>query len=460
MPPDLPAHTESGARDVLLLRAVEDGGAFPAWSTDDAAWATRLAREGRGGNFLADRAAHALQRLLPRAPELVRLRRASTWHAAWAAAALAIGLLLGLAIDHVGAAQRIDLLAPPVWALVAWNLALGGMALVAVLLRHLRRATPRERLLARWWRQRWADASPGGPTQRYALDWARATGPLMGARAALVMHLAAAGLGLGVAGGLYLRGLVLDYRAGWQSTFLQPATVQALLDTALAPASWASGVPVPPVAALRESPSGPSGGAVSPPGSAAPWLHLYAVTLLLLVIAPRGLLAGWAAWRARRAARCIPLPLHEPYFLRLLAERGGQPLTLRLQPVGCTVPAARAPALRDDLARAWGGPVQIELLEPTNVEAPMASMPAGDHVTRLALFDLAATPEDDVHGRWLDACAAVQPLAGLVLDGHAYAARFAAMPERLAQRRRLWQDFAARRSLRCEFVGLDTSAGR
>ena len=459
MPPDLPALTESGARDVLLLRAVEDGGPFPAWSADDAAWATRLARESGGANFLAERAGHALQRLLPRAPELVRLRRASTWQGSWAAGACAIGLLLGFVIDHVGAAQRIDLLAPPVWALVAWNLALGVGALMAVLLRHLRRAAPRERLLARRWRQRWADASPGGPTQRYALDWARATGPLMAARAALVVHLVATGLGLGVAGGLYLRGLVLDYRAGWQSTFLQPATVQAVLDTALAPASWASGVAVPPVAALRESPSGLRGGVAAPPGSAAPWLHLYAVTLLLAVIAPRGLLAGWAALRAQRAARRIALPLHEPYFQRLLAERGGQPFVLRVQPVGCTVPAARAPALRDDLARAWGGPVQVELLEPVDAEAPIPPMPVGDHATRLALFDLAATPEDEVHGRWLDACAAVQPLAGLVLDGQAYAARFAAMPERLAQRRRLWQDFAARRSLRCEFVGLDIPAG-
>lgn len=460
MPPELPAHTESGARDVLLLRAVEDGGTSPAWSLDDAAWATRLAREGGGGQFLAERAGHALQRLLPRVPELSRLRRVSTWQGSWVAAAGAFGLLLGLVIDHVGAAQRIDLLAPPVWALVAWNLALGVVALVAVLMRQVRRAPPRERLLARWWRQRWADAAPDGPTRRYALDWASATGPLMAARAALVMHLAAAGLGLGVAGGLYLRGLVLDYRAGWQSTFLQPATVQAVLDTALAPASWASGVPVPPVAALRESPSGPRDGASAPPGSAAPWLHLYAVTLLLAVIAPRGLLAGWAALRARLAARRIALPLHEPYFQRLLAERGGQPLMLQLQPVGCTVPAARTAALRDDLARAWGGPVQVELLEPVNAEAPVPPMAAGVHVTRLALFDLAATPEEEVHGRWLEACAALQPIAGLVLDGQAYAARFAAMPERLAQRRRLWQDFAARHSLRCEFVGLDTPAGR
>ena len=73
--------------------------------------------------------------------------------------------------------------------------------------------------------------------------------PLATARIALCLHAAAATLALGLMGGMYLRGLVLDYRAGWQSTFLQADTVQAVLSTALAPAT------APPASPCRTLPA-------------------------------------------------------------------------------------------------------------------------------------------------------------------------------------------------------------
>ena len=58
------------------------------------------------------------------------------------------------------------------------------------------------------------------------------------------------------------------------------------------------------------------------PGSAgenaAPWIHLYAATILLLVILPRLVLAGAASYRVRRFAQHFPIPLDHGYFLRLL----------------------------------------------------------------------------------------------------------------------------------------------
>ena len=53
--------------------------------------------------------------------------------------------------------------------------------------------------------------------------------------------------------------------------------------------------------ALRLAATAPAG------ASAAPWIHLYALQLLLLVVLPRWLLALWAGWRARwlqRSCRC------------------------------------------------------------------------------------------------------------------------------------------------------------
>ena len=146
-------------------------------------------------------------------------------------------------------------------------------------------------------------------------------------RAAL--HLAAAALGLGLVAGLYLRGLVLDYRVGWESTFLDAATVQPLLATLLAPASALSGIAVPDVAGVQALRLPQAEGTDA---SAAPWIHLYALQLALCVLLPRLVLALWAGGRALALKRALPLPLHEPYFQRLLRQQQGAGLRARLWP--------------------------------------------------------------------------------------------------------------------------------
>ena len=121
----------------------------------------------------------------------------------------------------------------------------------------------RRRLAALWAPRRTA----AGALHTHALDWARLSAPLNSARAALLLHVAAAALALGVVAGLYLRGLVLDYRAGWQSTFLTPAQVHAVLDLGLAPARALTGLSLPDVdalAALRVSAASQAQGAAAP----------------------------------------------------------------------------------------------------------------------------------------------------------------------------------------------------
>ena len=119
--------TEDDARRVLLLRAYENPPGPAPWSEDDRAWATRqaVAAAGEGARpdaFVATRAALALPRLLPRAPEAARWLERRGWHPALVPLALLLGLLAGLAVDQLGPPQRVNLLAPAVWAVVLWNL--------------------------------------------------------------------------------------------------------------------------------------------------------------------------------------------------------------------------------------------------------------------------------------------------------------------------------------------------
>lgn len=453
---------EAAARRVLLVRAFESRGDGPQWTAEDRAWATRLAGETappeRAGpaRWLDERAGHALQRLAPRDAGVARELARRGWRTAWLVGAVALGLGVGVACDAVGARQRIDLLAPPVAAVLAWN-ALVYLMLVLPLppLRRARGA------VARWLgarlggdpraaagAERSAAAVP--PLADFHATWARAATPLLAARAAVLLHAAAAALAAGLIAGLYARGLVLDYRAAWQSTFVDAAQVRAVLATLLAPASALTGIAVPDTAALEALRVGPgaAGSAMATPAhaTAAPWIHLYAVTLALAVVLPRTLLAAHAAWLGWRRARRLQLPMADPYFQRLLRGRRTQAAVVQVLPHGAAPTPHALTCLQQVLGPLFGGGFKLLAAGATAYgaeESASAAPPAGTTL-RLVLVDLAATPEDDTHGAFVSALRAAAPAVPLLVlaDESAYAARFATLPGRVEERRAAWRRWA------------------
>lgn len=422
--------TEAEARRVVLVQAHEEGAPTSVWTDDDRAWATRAARQDAGDGapferFVTLRAQHALTRLLPRDPEARRWLDGHGWRPAWVVVAALVALGLGLAADRIGSAQRIDLLAPPVWALVLWNLAM-----------YLALLVPGRTHVLRRWLGRLGTGAPDGKPGVHRL-WAGPGLRLAMPRAALVLHVAAAMLALGLAGGMYLRGLVLDYRAGWQSTFLEATSVQAVLDVALAPAAAVTGITVPDVAPLRLAPG------ASANAGAAPWIHLYAATLALFVVLPRAVLAVIAALQSWQRTRRFPLPLEGPYFERLRLQQTGGRMVFDVRPHGAPLGAAAALGLRALLAAHWGPDVDVRVGEPVAYgdEEQAVGAPSGATL-RLALFDLSATPEDEAQGRLLDVLSGTLPVLAVV-DESAFARRFQSQPSRLTERRAAWQRLAA-----------------
>jgi len=452
---------QADAAQVLLLRAVETV-PHPAWSADDGRWASRVARDEAGagapaGEFLLARARAAWQRLGPREPALARWLgwaqpRAGGLGGAVAIAALALAAFAaGVAIDHVGSAQRIDLLAPPVWGVLLWNLAVYAVIAVHALL-----PGGRPRRLPRAWAAltlpRLARAGDAAAVPaRFAAELAALRAPRAAFQGAAALHLAAAALALGLIAGLYLRGLVLDYRAGWQSTFLDARQVHALLGAALAPASRASGIALPDLAAVQALQLPAGGAAVAP---AAMWIHLYAWQLGLLVLLPRLALALLAGWRARRLAAHAELPLAEPYFARLLAQRAGRVPRLLLCPYAHRPDPQAVERLRAALAAALGDASDLQAAPavPHGAEDD-APLPPADGRTRLALFALGATPEAENHGRFLRRLAQTGTVLALV-DEAAFRARFGDDAPRLAARRQAWQALAATSGADAAFIDL------
>ena len=483
---------EDAARRVMLLRAFEadageagdDSPETPLWTADDRAWATRLASEDgtaqrssaiSSAQWLDSRARHAMQRLLPRSPQAARALTQRHWRRDWLLLALALGAAAGFVVDALGGSQHIDLLSVPVWGLVAWNLLVYLVVLLSPLWRQGKQrrkaadapATP-PGLARRLWQALVQGRSKGktrvAPVRRFLADWAQLTAPIGVARMAQLLHLSAAALALGLVAGLYARGLVLDYRAGWQSTFLEPAQVYAALQFLLAPAAAATGLAVPDaatVAALRLGPglAAPQAGTAA----AAVWIHLLAATLVLTVVLPRAVLALATGWRAHRAGSRLVLPLHEAYFQRLLASQrrdSGGPAVVQVLPHASAPGAQAALGLRAVLAASLGESLQLQLAPAVaygTEEAAAARPPEPGTTLRLVLVDLNATPEAETQGRLLQTLQAAPGALPLLLlaDEAAFVRRFSGLPERLAQRRAAWQQLAQAQAVPLVFVNLE-----
>ena len=183
----------------------------------------------------------------------------------------------------------------------------------------------------------------------------------MAARAARVLHLAAALFAMGAVTGLYVRGLVFEYRAGWESTFLDATAVHALLSFFLSPAAQLIGIPFPSVeqiAALRFT-NGTPGNA-----NAALWIHLYAITVGAIVIVPRLALALIARWQEQRRSQRFAFDMSEPYFRRLAGSFTVGTARLRVIPYSYTVDEAALNGLRAVAVALLGDDAEV-MLHPT-----------------------------------------------------------------------------------------------
>jgi hypothetical protein len=225
----------------------------------------------------------------------------------WVARGLPLAaLLLGLAIDRISNAHRVDLLSPPLLTVLAWNL--------AVYLLIAWRAMRPPQAPGAWLQQAlrplhhpFGRAERGrGLAARIAADfhqrwWAHAAG-LLQQRVARVLHLCAAAWGAGIALSLLLRGLVVRYQFGWESTFLDATQVHAIVSVLFAPLTLLPGLApftLQEIAATQNF-AGESGAAGMGGAAGSRWVGMYVGLLLLAVVLPRLALAAWARWREHR----------------------------------------------------------------------------------------------------------------------------------------------------------------
>ncbi|MEO8124468.1 MAG: DUF2868 domain-containing protein [Burkholderiales bacterium] len=477
---------ETEARKTLLLRAFEAPLTVP-WAETDRDWATREALVKVGSQaspdrLIATRAAFGAARLGEREPAVGAVLGASARNAGLEALLLVAAFAAGVALDSLGAQGRIEILSPPLLGLLVWNLAV-YLWLIVLAARPRSMRTPRETSASRksgkslngshkrggWVRtlipERWRRSEPNRlpAIAHFAADWATRGQALRNARLIALLHAGAALLALGALASLYLRGLVFEFRAGWDSTFLDASAVHALAAALYGPASFVSGIALPgadEIARLRFTHGTGE--------NAARWIHLQALTVVGAIVLPRAVLSAIAKTRASRLARRFPLPLTDAYYRRLL-PRPAEGVPVCVLPYSYQFPEARLGALQLAIEEQTGARVVLEVADsiaPGGEDDLDTLLPpeAADAHSLIALFPLTATPERETHGAFVRALSAHHtagtPLRVLV-DETDFRTRFGAEGEaRLAQRHDAWRRLFADEGLEPEFIDLTPAAKR
>jgi hypothetical protein len=403
----------------------------------------------------------------------------------WLSWGVLIGALaLGLVLAALDGLHRIDILAFPFLGVIAWNVVVYLALLTAWLRRHapteprthwtsrtMMRSVARPlRALAR--RTSTVHTALGEAMAHFVTDWTARSGPLLAQRLHRLLHFGSASLAVGLLAGLYLRGVVLRYDAGWDSTFLSPEHVRRVIAIVYGVPSWVTGIALPATAAqvaeLRWS-------AATPGVNAAPWIHLIAAALVLYVIVPRSLLAaaaGATEWRRRQAPWSQEMTAYARRALGATA-RGTTAYTVQVVPYAFEPDPSMLDRLKLALESRLQGNVLLEsratLAYGDEAEAAARFLaPEGRSFdANVLLLNLAATPEAENHGATLKAIreqterARSAPLLVVALDESAFATRFSrggALAHRLDERRSLWREFVAGYGLEAWFVDLGAGA--
>lgn len=407
----------------------------------------------RSESFLDKRAEWLEREAVGWRGELIRvlsLLRVPQGRWSWALIGWVLAMLTGYWFTDLGQSSEFNLLALPLVGLLAWNAVVIVLGLLCELI-------PSSSLAGRggWMAEFLAHgiSRAGKATKEvesgaaevvrnrfeelaWPLAWRR-----LQMRLRMWLHVAAALLAIGGGAALYARGWSREYRAVWESTLLSESNAKAFFETLFKPASKVLRTPVPldQIAGMHRT-----AGKAEQPAPALPWIHLYAGTLLVLIVAPRLLLAGISLARCRRAISKPARALNWGGYLRnlLRAVEGGneriQVLVHAMEPT----PMHREVWDRGVRER-FGGMARAEYVRiPAGEEDEFAAAWQPVSANVVMLFSMATTPEAEVQRRLVSDVRQrlltkhAEPELIVLLDGTSLAGRWS--PEKVAGREQLW----------------------
>lgn len=485
------------AREILLIKSLEaadrDGHVLPLRERVQATRAAGIvprediaAAAGEAGVLTALEETRLIARSRSRCEELAARGGDASAYAALAwddpgrrrlfAAAILVGAFVaGSASNYLGQGGVVNLLAIPIFGLIAWNLAMYAVMLGSALRTGGRNGgAALARKLAAWSSAGQAARAAGlaDPYRAAAVEffsqWLALSLPAHLRALRMVAHGGAMLLAAGVLAGMYLRGLGYEYKAGWESTFLDADAVERFLRCMLFPGSALTGIGIPPgdmsIAQLDLAKGGGE--------KADQWIHLFAANAALFILVPRTVFLIWEMtgvlrWRAGLAqARVFPA-WHD--HLANSVSGGGQ--LVRVLPFHCTPQPRQRDAVRGLMHKLWGGASHVDFSEPAAYGEEDDLLESLDRQATLPacivlLISLSATPESEAHGYLVAEVQRRLRAAGgegrllFLLDENGFRQRFGGMPEfprRLEERRAAWEEMVKPFGLRIGYFDSDDS---
>jgi hypothetical protein len=340
------ALTEDQAARIVLIRSIEesDKSVFSDRLLADALAAAR--NETPGLDWIEKRAAFLFERLSAWHQSMIQLAKVP---ANWTVPLCMLALIVGFATNLLGPSDKIHVIRNPAVILVGWNLLVYlGLALWLLLRKRTRlpfafkkSGSPAARedrfgetdssglrepievpwparyALPRLWQllhkvmfgfQQTRNLAH--LTSRFTTHWYAVAGPLVAARWRYLLHLGALSIAAGAVIGMYSRGLFQGYAFVWASVFVtEERTVSRFVDIVFGPSLVVSrllnlGLETQIDVARLMSPQG---------DPSAAWIHLLALTVVLIVVIPRGLLALSQFKSIKTLVRGFPLALDRYY---------------------------------------------------------------------------------------------------------------------------------------------------
>ena len=315
------ASTEDEAAKIILIRSIEecDQGVFSDQVLAEAITAAKT--EDAGLEWISKRASYLFERLSAWHQSILQLAKVP---ANWTLPVCLLAVLLGLATNLLGPTEKIHVVRNPVFFLVAWNI-LVYLGLLVLLLRNKvrvhSRLTGRFKSSAREGNNEPAQDSPRSAkipwmvrylmprvwqfvhkimfgfdqtrnlaklTTVFSMHWLSVASPLVVARWRYLLHLGALCIAVGAVVGMYIRGLFQGYEFIWTSTFItSEESVSGFVKLLFGPSFFVSSL-----LNLGLSERIDVARLITPDGDKSDaWIHLFAISVLIAVVIPRGALA-------------------------------------------------------------------------------------------------------------------------------------------------------------------------
>lgn len=337
--------TEVQAAKILLIRSVEevDENAFAPEILNE--W-IKKAEQGVDQAWFISRAENLLEHLREAYDSILEMARFPGKGSTLIIGAL--GLILGLATNYLGPAGKIHVIYNPILIFVAWNLfAYLFFACLAIWGKLGRHEQPKRNeqdqvsspqpsdvkiekdqpikfhplfrwflrnvfspLWSKWFKTTHEIAIEASTFTKIAGhfwgSWIKAAGPLLLHRWRRVLHSLALSIAIGAIIGMYLRSLFLEYEVVWTSTFIKSEDVVVVfINTIFLPAFLISSllgldleatVNIDRLMSLGGDP-------------AAPWIHLFSITAVVIIMLPRAVFMLWEGRQVSYLAKNVQINL-------------------------------------------------------------------------------------------------------------------------------------------------------